>query len=94
MKSLAMLNFKNLSPIADFSSKLDQLVAQFDILQKNVLYSTHMNDKILKLLKKVMADSALQKQVDDYFEEDEHETSPQTEPEEQNDPNKDSIRNR
>jgi len=79
MKSLAMLNFKNISPSADFYSKLDKLSLQLDILQKNVLYSTHMNDKILKLLKKVMADNALQKQVDEYFEDDNHETSPQTE---------------
>lgn len=83
-----MLNFKNISPIADFCSKLDKLITQVDILQKNVLYCTHMDDKILKLLKKVMADSALQKQVDEFFEDDpefkiKEETSPQTESVEQ-----------
>ncbi len=69
-----MLNFKNISPIADFYSKLD-------IVNKNLLYTTHMCDKILKILKKLEANAGLQKQVDDYFERDE--TSPQTEVDEQ-----------
>jgi len=61
MKSLAMLNFKNISPNADFYSKLD-------ILNKNILYITHMEDKILKLLKSMNTDSNLQSTVDKYFE--------------------------
>ncbi len=69
MKSLAMLNFKNISPNADFYSKLD-------ILNKNILYVTHMEDKILKLLKTLTIDDKLQDTVDKYFEDDE--TSPQT----------------
>ncbi len=76
MKSLAMLNFKNISPSADFYSKLD-------ILNKNVLYVTHQTDKILKLLKKMSIDDDLQSTVDKYFERDE--TSPQTELSEQED---------
>ncbi len=63
MKSLAMLNFKNISPNADFYSKLD-------ILNKNILYITHMEDKILKILNKMVTDKGLQEQVDKYFDED------------------------
>ncbi len=74
MKSLAMLNFKNISPTADFYSKLD-------ILNKNILYISHMEDKILKLLKTLTIDKDLQSTVDKYFEEDE--TSPQTDTTEQ-----------
>ncbi len=70
MKSLAMLNFKNISPNADFYSKLDLLLTRLDILNKNLLYCTHMEDKILKLLKTVVNDKDLQKQVDEYFDED------------------------
>ncbi len=74
MKSLAMLNFKNISPNADFYSKLD-------ILNKNILYITHMQDKILKLLKTIVIDKDLQEQANQAFEEDE--TSPQTDSDEQ-----------
>ncbi len=70
MKSLAMLNFKNISPNADFYSKLD-------ILNKNILYVTHMQDKILKIVKGLAHDHDLQNTVDKYFDRDE-ETSPQT----------------
>jgi len=65
MKSLAMLNFKNISPNADFYSKLD-------ILNKNILYITHMQDKILKMVNKLVIDKDLQSTVDKYFSEDEH----------------------
>ncbi len=67
-----MLNFKNISPTADFYSKLD-------ILNKNLLYCTHMEDKIYKLLKALGHDKDLQDTVDKYFERDE--TSPQTDDE-------------
>ncbi len=76
MKSLAMLNFKNISPNADFYSKLD-------ILNKNLLYCTHMEDKIYKILKKISHDEDLQSTVDKYFDEEEHTTSPQTDTDEQ-----------
>ena len=82
-----MLNFKNISPNADFYSKLDLLLTRLDILNKNLLYCTHMEDKILKLLKTVTVDNNTQKQVDEYFTENEEkafsETSPQTESDEQ-----------
>ncbi len=73
MKSLAMLNFKNISPPrADFYSKLD-------ILNKNVLYVTHQVDKVLKIIKSLEVNKDLQNQVDQYFEQDpDEETSPQT----------------
>ncbi len=64
-----MLNFKNISPNADFYSKLD-------IVNKNLLYTTHMCDKIYKILKHLETDTGLQQQVDKYFDGDE--TSPQT----------------
>ncbi len=69
-----MLNFKNLSPNADFYSKLD-------IVNKNLLYTTHMCDKILKILREMKHDNDLQDTVDKYFERDE--TSPQTDTGEQ-----------
>ncbi len=85
-----MLNFKNISPNADFYSKLDLLFTRLDVLNKNVLYVTHMNDKILKLLKTITVDDNMQKQVDDFYDDkqDEYEpgmkkTSPQTDTDEQ-----------
>ncbi len=76
MKSLAMLNFKNISPSADFYSKLD-------ILNKNILYITHMEDKILKLLNKLVVEQGLQKQVDDFYGD---ESEPNTPPLEDKEP--------
>lgn len=64
-----MLNFKNISPTADFYSKLD-------ILNKNILYVTHMCDKILKLLKTQNIDDDLQTTVDKYFDEDAERETP------------------
>ncbi len=64
-----MLKFNRISPTTDFYSKLD-------ILNKNILYVTHMCDKILKILNKLDVDKGLQSQVDEYFDRDE--TSPQT----------------
>ncbi len=69
-----MLNFKNISPNADFYSKLQ---SQITILSKNVLYITYMQDKILKILTRLDADKGLQKQVDEYFEEDAEEKAEQ-----------------
>ncbi len=57
-----MLNFKNISPSADFYSKLD-------ILNKNILYITHMQDKIWKFLQENQVNKDLQEQVDKYFDE-------------------------
>ncbi len=72
-----MLNLNRISPTADFCSKIKQIDSNLNILMKNVLYITHMQDKILKLLNKITVDDKLQSQVDEFFEREE--TSPQTE---------------
>ncbi len=69
-----MLNFKNISPNADFYSKLELIESRLVILNKNLLYCTHMDDKILKLIKSMTIDKNLQNTVDEYFEEDEKDT--------------------
>ncbi len=79
MKSLAMLNFNRLSPDADLCSKIT--LHKLDILLKNVLYCTHQDDKILKILEELVHDKGLQKQVDEFFED--GVTSPQTDQNEQ-----------
>ncbi len=43
---------------------------KLDILMKNVLYATHQLDKILVIVKDLDTKSNLQKQVDEYFDED------------------------
>ncbi len=72
-----MLKFNRISPIADFCSKLDLLESKLDILNKNVLYMTHMEDKILKILNQKDTDKGLQRQVDEYFEDDAEEKAEQ-----------------
>ncbi len=68
--------FDKLSPTTDFISKLQ---SQISVLNANVLYITHMQDKILKLVKTLSIDKDLQNTVDQYFDEDgEPKTSPQT----------------
>ncbi len=62
----------------DFRNKLQ---SQLDILMKNVLYITHVVDRIAIIVNELKTDKGLQKQVDQYFEDDE--TSPQTESDEQ-----------
>ena len=49
-------------------------------MNKNLLYITHKVDKCLDLLKKMQIDDNAQKQVDDFYD---HETSPQTDTDEQ-----------
>ncbi len=71
MKSLAMLNLNRMSPDSGRT-----LALKLDILSKNVLYTTHQVDKILKILNTLDVDKGLQQQVDKFFEDDE--TSPQT----------------
>ncbi len=76
MKSLAMLNLNRMSPDSGRT-----LALKLDTLSKNVLYTTHQVDKILKILNRTTIDNNLQSTVDKYFERDE--TSPQTESDEQ-----------
>ncbi len=68
------------SPDTDFRNKLQ---SNLDILMGNVLYLTHEIDQIKKIVQTILNQDKLQKQVDEYFEEDKQETSPQTESVEQ-----------
>ncbi len=56
------------------ASDLQKISQSIDTIQKNVLYLTYRTDSILKTLNKMVIDKGLQKQVDEYFEDDE--TSP------------------
>ncbi len=67
---------------ADFRNKLQ---SDIEILMSNILYMTHEIDHVKKVVTSTANTLALQKQVDDYFEdnaedkaEQVHETSPQT----------------
>ncbi len=63
--------FDKLSPTTDFISKLQ---SDIKVLNANVLYITHMQDKILKLVKELTHDKTLQNTVDKYFDETSHQT--------------------
>ncbi len=71
-----MKNFIFKSTDADLQ-KMFQLL---ETIQKNGLYCTYRIDSLLKNFEKLLTDKSLQKQVDDYFED---ETSPQTDSDEQ-----------
>ncbi len=71
-----MKNFIFKSTDADLQ-KMFQLL---ETIQKNGLYCTYRIDSLLKNFEKLLTDKNLQKQVDEYFED---ETSPQTESGEQ-----------
>ncbi len=43
-----------------------------ETIQKNILYITYQEDKILKIVQAITTDKSLQKQVDEYFEETPH----------------------
>ncbi len=49
---------------------LQKFTSILDTIQKNILYITYQEDKILKISQKLLVDKHLQKQVDDYFEKD------------------------
>ncbi len=61
------MKFINLSPPEDFYLKFQ---SSLDILMKNVLYITHELDHVKKIVKSLEVSSGLQKQVDEYFDED------------------------
>ncbi len=67
-----MKNFIFKSTDADLQ-KMFQLL---ETIQKNGLYCTYRIDSLLKNFEKLLVDKGLQKQVDEYFEDEE--TSPQT----------------
>ncbi len=58
------------------ASDLQKISQSLDTIQKNVLYLTYRMDSLLKKTNEYLVDKGLQKQVDEYFEDDE--TSPQT----------------
>ncbi len=62
-----MKNFIFKSTDAD----LQKMFSILDNLQKNVVYITYRTDSILKLVKSLNVDTGLQKQVDQFFEDDE-----------------------
>ncbi len=49
---------------------LQKMFQQLETIQKNVLYLTYRTDSILKTVNTLLTDKGLQKQVDEYFEED------------------------
>ncbi len=53
------------------ASDLQKISQSIETLQKNVLYITYRVDTMLKTLNKMATDKGLQKQVDDYFDENE-----------------------
>ncbi len=65
------------------ASDLQKMFQSIETIQKNVLYVTYRIDMLIKRYDKLEIDKGLQKQVDEYFEEDKEETSPQTESDEQ-----------
>ncbi len=62
---------------SDFRNKLQ--LNKLDLINGNVLYLTHEIDQIKKVVTELKNNQNLQKQVDDYFEDDQ--TSPQTDTE-------------
>ncbi len=61
-----MKNFIFKSTDADFK----KMFSIIETIQKNVLYLTYRIDSLLKEVKALTVDKGLQKQVDEYFEED------------------------
>ncbi len=72
-----MKNFIFKSTDAD----LQKMFLLLETIQKNGLYCTYRIDSLLKNFEKLLTDKSLQKQVDEYFEDEE--TSPQTDSDEQ-----------
>ncbi len=76
------------------ASDLSKILSYLETLQKNTLYLTYRIDSILKKVNELATDKGLQKQVDQYFEDDDiasdsgtnqedSQTSPQTDSEKQ-----------
>ncbi len=68
-----MKNFIFKSTDADLQ-KMFQLL---ETIQKNGLYCTYRIDSLLKNFEKLLVDKSLQKQVDEYFSEDNSENIPE-----------------
>ncbi len=67
------LKFKSSEPDLKFN-----IQSQFRLINGNILYLTREVDQLVRMVKQLTVNKGLQQQVDKYFEEDEHETSPQT----------------
>ncbi len=65
-----MKNFIFKSADADLQKIVPILVTKLELLNKNIIYVTYQVDKILKIEQTNMTDKSLQKQVDEYFDED------------------------
>ncbi len=52
------------------ASDLQKILQSIEIIQKNTLYVTYRVDSLLKKVNQLVVDKDLQKQVDEYFEED------------------------
>ncbi len=68
-----MKNFIFKSTDAD----LQKMFSILDNLQKNIVYITYRSDELLKLVRSLRVDSGLQKQVDQFFEEDNQKDIPE-----------------
>ncbi len=75
-----MKNFIFKSTGADLQKMFQHLETKLDTLASNVLYSTNQLDFIRKRVVELGNDKGLQKQVDEFFED---ETPPQTDSDEQ-----------
>ncbi len=62
---------------SDFRNKLQ--LNQLDIINKNILYITHVVDRMAIIVNQLKNAQNLQKQVDEYFEEDGSEIIPDKE---------------
>ncbi len=61
------------------TADLSKILSILETLQKNTLYLTYRIDSVLKKVNEMATDKGLQRQVDQYFEEDgEPRTPPQT----------------
>ncbi len=62
------------STTADFQKLFQSIETKLEILNKNILYVTHVCDKIGIDLNKILVDKDLQNTVDKYFDETSHQT--------------------
>ncbi len=59
------------------AADLSKILPILETLQKNVLYLTYRLDSVLKKVNELDTNKALQKQVDEYFEDDEPAVNPE-----------------
>ncbi len=64
-------------------SDLQKMFQSIETIQKNVLYLTYRIDTVLKTVTKLVVDGGIQKQVDEYFDDESHQNTP---PDEEKEP--------